>query len=65
MRLGWVWWSSPAIPALWMLRQKNCELEANLDYFINRPYPQKRKIMNTEKINSQLELFLTPIFYHP
>jgi hypothetical protein len=44
-----VWWSSPVIPALRMLRQADCEFEASLGK-IARTHLKKKKKKEKEKI---------------
>jgi hypothetical protein len=45
-----VWWSSPVIPALRMLRQADCEFEASLGKIARTHLKKKKKKKEKEKI---------------
>jgi hypothetical protein len=32
-RLNWVWWHIPVIPALWRLKQEDCEFKEHLGLY--------------------------------
>jgi hypothetical protein len=48
MDMGQVLWYMPVIPALWRLRQEDCEFEDSLGYIVRPCLKIKKKIQNMD-----------------